>query len=168
MTLLPVLGFVEYGYMQYAFVADRFQYLAGIGVMAVVIGMATYGVGSLPDLWQKGALGVAVVTLVILGVLTWRQANIYRDDETLHRHIIALNPQARDAHLNLGIILYNQAQYEEALDIARVAVEQRPDFALAHVGLGAILNALGRFEEAETHLRRAIALDPQEKSATST
>ncbi len=164
-TLLPVLGFVEYGYMQYAFVADRFQYLAGIGVMAVVIGMATYGVGSLPDLWQKGALGVAVVTLVILGVLTWRQANIYRDDETLHRHIIALNPQARDAHLNLGIILYNQARHEEALDIARVAVEQRPDFALAHVGLGAILNALGRFEEAETHLRRAIALDPQEKSA---
>ena len=164
-TLLPVLGFVEYGYMQYAFVADRFQYLAGIGVMVVVIGMATYGVGSLPDLWQKGALGVAVVTLVVLGVLTWRQANIYRDDETLHRHIIALNPQARDAHLNLGIILYNQARHEEALDIARVAVEQRPDFALAHVGLGAILNALGRFEEAETHLRRAIALDPQEKSA---
>ena len=164
-TLLPVLGFVEYGYMQYAFVADRFQYLAGIGVMVVVIGMAAYGVGSLPDLWQKGTLGVAVVTLVVLGMLTWRQANIYRDNETLHRHIIALNPQARDAHLNLGIILYNQAQYEEALDIARVAVEQRPDFALAHVSLGAILNALGRFEEAEAHLRRAIALDPQEKSA---
>ena len=164
-TLLPVLGFVEYGYMQYAFVADRFQYLAGIGVMVVVIGMAAYGVGSLPDLWQKGALGVAVVTLVVLGVLTWRQANIYRDNETLHRHIIALNPQARDAHLNLGIILYKQARHEEALDIARVAVGQRPDFALAHVSLGAILNALGRFEEAEAHLRRAIALDPQEKSA---
>ena len=164
-TLLPVLGFVEYGYMQYAFVADRFQYLAGIGVMAVVIGIAAYGVGSLPDSWQKGVLGVAVVILVVLGMLTWRQANVYRNNETLHRHIIALNPQARDAHLNLGIILYNQARYEEALDIARVAVAQRPDLALAHVSLGAILNTLGRFEEAETHLRRAIALDPQEKSA---
>ena len=32
-TLSPVLGFVDYGYMQFAFVADRFQYLAGIGVM---------------------------------------------------------------------------------------------------------------------------------------
>ena len=29
-TLSPVLGFADYGYMQYAFVADRFQYLAGI------------------------------------------------------------------------------------------------------------------------------------------
>ena len=35
----------------------------------------------------------------------------------------------------------------------------------AHDYLGAILNALGRFEEAETHLRRAIALNPQEKNA---
>ena len=33
-TLAPVLGFVDYGYMQFSFVADRFQYLAGIGVLA--------------------------------------------------------------------------------------------------------------------------------------
>ena len=164
-TLLPVLSFIDFGYMRYAFVADRFQYLAGIGVMAVVIGAVAYGVGCLSPLWQKGARVVAAAVVPVLGVLTWQQASIWRDNETLNRHIIALNPQARSAHLNLGINLYKQARYEEALDIARVAVEQRPDFALAHVNLGAILNALGRFEEAETHLRRAIALDPQKKSA---
>ena len=164
-TLLPVLGFVDYGYMQFSFVADRFQYLAGIGILAIVIGMAAYGVGRLSDLWQKGALGVAVVALAVLGLLTWRQANLYRDHETLHRHIIALNPQARDAHLNLGILLYNQARYEEALEIARIAVEQRPDYSKTHAYVGAILNALGRFDKAETHLRRAIALNPQEKNA---
>ena len=164
-TLLPVLGFVDYGYMQYTFVADRFQYLAGIGVLAVVIGMAACGVGRLSDLWQKGALGVAAMALVVLGMMTWRQASVYRDNETLNRHIIALNPQARDAHLNLGILLYNQARYEEALEMARIAVEQRPDYSKTHDYLGAILNVLGRFEEAETHLRRAIALNPQEKYA---
>ena len=161
-TLSPVLGFVDYGYMQFAFVADRFQYLAGIGFMAVVIGSAAYGVRRLSGLWQKGALGIGVVVLVVLGLLTWRQASIYRDNETLHRHIIALNPQARDAHLNLGIILYNQGQYEEALDAARIAVEQRPDYSRTHANLGAALNELGRYEEAELHLRRAIALNPQE------
>ena len=36
-TLSPVLGFVDYGYMQFSLVADRFQYLAGIGVMAVLM-----------------------------------------------------------------------------------------------------------------------------------
>ena len=164
-TLLPVLGFVDYGYMQFSFVADRFQYLAGIGILAIVIGMAAYGVGRLSDLWQKGALGVAVVALAVLGLLTWRQANLYRDHETLHRHIISLNPQARSAHLNLSMALYRQARYGEALEAARVAVEQRPDYSKAHANLGEILNALGRFEEAEAHLRRAIALNPQEKNA---
>ena len=163
-TLSPVLGFVDYGYMKYAFVADRFQYLAGIGVMAVVIGAAAYGVRRLSGLRQKGALGVAAMALVVLGLLTWRQANIWRDDEILNRHIIALNPQARNAHRHLGKALYNQGRYEEALDVARVAVEQRPDYFKAHVTLGLILTALDRLEEAETHLRRAIALNPKVNS----
>ena len=165
MTLLPVLGFVDYGYMQFAFVADRFQYLAGIGIMVVVIGSIACGVGRLPGLWQKGALGVAAVVIVVLGLLTWRQASIWRNSETLNRHIIALNPQARSAHFNLSKALYNQKRYEEALEMARVAVDQRPDYSKGHANLGAIFNALGHFEEAETHLRRAITLNPQEKGA---
>ena len=164
-TLSPVLGFVNYGYMEYAFVADRFQYLAGIGVIAVVIGSAAYSVRGLPGLWQKGALGVAAVALVVLGMLTWRQASVYRDNETLNRHIIALNPQARSAHLNLGDALYKQGRYEEALEATRVAVEQRPNHFKTYANLGAILVKPGRFEEAETHLRRAIALNPQARGA---
>ena len=160
-TVSPVLGFVDYGYMNYAFVADRFQYLAGIGVMAAIIGAIAYGVGRLPDLWQKGALGIAVVTIVVLGLLTWRQANIWQDEETLNRHIIELNPQARNAHRHLAKALSNQGRYEEALDPARVAVEQRPEYYKAHVTLGLIFVELSRFEEAETHLRRAVELNPE-------
>ena len=162
-TISPVLGFVDYTYMKYAFVADRHQYLAGIGVMAVVIGSAAYGVRRLSSMWQKGALGIAAVVLVVLGTLTWRQASIYRDDETFNRHIIALNPQARNAHRHLGIALYEQGRYEEAIDSFRVAAEHRPNYAKVHSNLGMVLNKLERFEEAETHMRRAIALDPKTK-----
>ena len=160
-TLLPVLGFVDYGYMEYAFVADRFQYLAGIGFMAVVIGAASYSVCLLPSMWQKGALGAAAVVIVVMGLLTWQQASIWRNKETLWRHVVTLNPQARNAHLSLSKALYRQERYAEALEAARVAVEQRPDYYNTHATLGAILNALGRFEEAETHLRRAITLHLQ-------
>ena len=151
--------------MNYAFVADRFQYLAGIGVMAVVIGVAAYGIRRLPSLWQKGVLGVAAVALIVLGLLTWRQASIYRDNETFYHHIIALNPQAQYAHLNLGAAFYKEGRYEEALAAYRVAVAQRPNYAKVHVALGSALNKLRRFEEAETHLRRAIALNPQAENA---
>ena len=163
-TLSPILGFVDYGYMNYAFVADRFQYLAGIGVMAVVIGAAACGAGRLPDLWQKGVLGVTAVVIVVLGLLTWRQANIWKDEETLNRHIIELNPEARNAHRHLAKALSNQERYEEALEPALIAVEQRPDYFRAHVTLGLILVELSRFEEAETHLRRAIELNSETHS----
>ena len=161
-TLSPTLGFVDYGYMEYAFVADRFQYLAGIGLMAVVIGAAAYGIHRLSGFWRKSALGGAAVVLILLGLLTWRQASVYRDDETFYRHIIALNPRAWSVHLNLGDALYNQGRYEEALEAALVAVEQDPDSFKAHLNLGSVLSELDRFEEAENHLRRAIALNPQD------
>ena len=162
-TLSPVLGFVDYNYMIYAFVADRFQYLAGIGILTVVIGSATYGVGRLSSIWQKGSLGIAAMVLVVLGMLTWKQASIYGDEETFNRHIIALNPLARNAHRHLGNALYKQGRYEEALDAYRVAAEQRPNYAKVHGNLGMTLNKLERFEEAEAYLRRAIALDPKTK-----
>ena len=160
-TLSPVLGFVDYSYMKYAFVADRFQYIAGIGVIAVVIGTASHGVRHLPDLWQKGARGGAAVVIVVLGLMTWRQSGIWRDGETLNRHIIAHNPQARSAHLNLGNALHRQGRYEEAVAAYRVAIQRRPDYFKAHSSLGASLYQLGRYKESEKHLRRAIALNPQ-------
>ena len=162
-TLSPVLGFVDFTYMKYALVADRFQYLAGIGIMVVVIGSAVHGVGRLSDIGQKAAAGLAVVILVALGMMTWRQASIYRDDETFHRHIIALNPKAPNAHRHLGNSLYKQGRYEEALKAYRIAADQRPNYAKVHSNLGMALNKLRRFEEGEIHLRRAIELDQSAK-----
>ena len=163
-TLSPILGFVDHGYMLYAFVADRFQYLAGIGVMGVVIGSAAYGIGCLPGLWQKGALGVAAVALAVLGMLTWRQASVYRDNETLNRHIIALNPQARYAHLNLSKALDKQARYEEALEAARTAVAKHPD-SPTYFNLGTVLYKQARYEEALEAMRVAIAKRPNYAAA---
>ena len=163
-TLSPVLGFVDYGYMQFAFVADRFQYLAGIGVLAVVCGAAAHGVRRLSDLWQQGARVVAAMVIVVLGLLTWQQASIWRDNETLWRHVIAHNPHARDAHANLGRALDKQGRYTEAVDAYRIAIKQFPYIAKVHENMGKTLTKLDRFEEAEKHLRHAIAVRPQKPS----
>ena len=135
-TLGPMLGFVDYGYLQFSLVADRFQYLAGIGMLAVLIGAAAHGVGRLPHGYRRGALGLAAAVVVLLGVLTWRQAGICRDEVTFFSHVVALNPAARDAHLNLGSALFEADRFDEGLAVSRIAVEQRPDSAgaLANVG----------------------------------
>ena len=164
-TLGPVLGFVDFGYLQFSFVADRFQYLAGIGVLAVVIGGAAHGVGKLPEGYRKGALVLAAVVVVALGALTWRQAGVYRDEVTLFGHVVAHNPRARDAHLNLGSALFEADRFDEGLAASRIAVQQRPDSAGALANVGRALIHFERFAEAEEHLRRAVRHDPRSTTA---
>ncbi len=164
-TLGPVLGFVDYGYLQFSFVADRFQYLAGIGVLAVLIGGAAHGVTKLPDGYRRGALGLAAAVVVVLGALTWRQSGIYRDEITLFSHVVAHNPYARDAHLNLGNALIEAGRNEDGLAASRIAAEQRPDSADAHSNLALAQMNLERFDASAESLRRALELDPRHKSA---
>ena len=162
-TLSPVLGFVNHGYMDYSFVADRFQYLAGIGVLAVLIGAAAHGAGRLPAQFKSGATGLVAVVLALLGTMTWSQAGVYRDKITFFRHIVSLNPEARSAHFNLSHALGVAGRTEEALPPARIAVEQRPDDARALCMLGSVLIHLERFVEAEETLGRALEIDPEHK-----
>ena len=160
--LSPTLGFIDYGYMRYSFVADRYQYLAGIGAIVFFVAATVCGVSRLPDVLRKVARGTAVALLVLLGVATWNHAAVYKDEITLFRHVISLNPQAYTAHLNLAYaLLHSEGGSEEALAAAREAVKKRPLYYSSHNVLGAALSGLGRHEEAEVHLRRAVEINPR-------
>ena len=162
-TLSPVLGFVNYGYMQFSFVADRYQYLAGIGPLAVIIGAAAWGLTKLSETAGKGALCLALAVLALLGTLTWRQASIYRDEITFFNHVISHNPTARNAHLNLGKALFESGRREEGLAAIRTELKLRPDFFKAHYSAGLMFMHLGRLDESEKHLRRALELNPNNR-----
>ena len=162
-TLAPALGFVDYGYMQYSLAADRFQYLAGIGVMAVIIGAAVHGASRLSGGLKMTATGLLMVLLAILGATTWRQAGIYRDDLTYFSHIVSLNFMARNAHLNLSKALMKAGRLEEALATARIYLKKRPDEAHSYTWVGEILANLKRMDEAEESFCRALEIDPSRK-----
>ena len=163
-TLAPTLGFVDYNFMLFTFVADRYQYLACSGVIAVVIGAAAARGGAagharrVRDTALKGALVASL--LALLGTLTWHQASLYQDGITFFNYVIARNPEARYAHLNLGNALLKWNQLEESLDSYRVAMEQLPDDHKSHFGAGLALYQLDRLDEAEEAFRRALELNP--------
>ena len=163
-TLSPTLGFVDHTYMLFAFVADRYQYLAGIGVMAVLVGTAVVLATRAPGHWRAAAAGGAAVLLLLLGALTWRQAGIYRDQLTFFQHVVALNPSAVGAHLNLAQALIDEGRLEEAAVAGRTAVAQDPDAYDPRINLAIALAELGRFDEAEAHLRRALEIAPAQSA----
>ena len=174
-ALSPVLGFVDFGYMRFSFVADRYQYLAGIGLIAVLAGVAgracQRGLGTLPAHRTRparltiGAAGAAI--LAVAGLLTWNQAGLYRDPGTFFTHVIAHNPQARSAHRNLGNYLLAEGRYGEAHAAYQIALEREPDTPELFVSIAALLSKQGRKEEAIAHYRKALRLNPQDRTAMS-
>ena len=162
-TLSPVLGFVDYGYMQFSFVADRYQYLAGCGFLAVLISAGAHGAGRLRGRSRIAVHAVAAVAVGVLAAKTWTQGRVYRDEITLFQHIVSVNPNARDAHLVLAGALASAGRHEESVAASRIAVEQWPDSAKAHANLGRALAGLGRVDEAEESLRRARELDAHDR-----
>ena len=166
-TLSPVLGFVDYGYMQYSFVAERYQYLAGLGIIILVVAMATRSAGKWKGAGRWATLGLVGLLLVLMGTLTWRQANIYRDVITFNSHILALNPAARFAHVNLAKGLFDRGRLDEALAAAQIAVDKGAVPAEAHTALGATLGGVAaiRRSRASSAARRGTQAGLQDASA---
>ena len=160
LTLSPVLGFVDFGFMRIAFVADRFQYLAMIGPLAVLTGVAVHCAGRLPPRGRAVAMAVATVALVALGALSWRQSGIYRDDLALARHVAAAQPRHYFGQAMLSQRLVDAERYDEGLAAARRAVDfseglRGADRSAPHIVLGRALLAQDRPVEAEAAFRRA-------------
>ena len=165
-TLSPVLGFVDYGYMEFSFVADRYQYLASIGVIVAIVGSAMHLASRLADRARLGATAAGTVVILLLASLTWRQSGIYKDDITFYRHIAGLHPEAHRVQYNLGNALLNEeGRIDEAIEAFRGALAVNPRDADARTNLGLALSKAGDEEGAEEQYRLALEIDPKHADA---
>jgi tetratricopeptide (TPR) repeat protein len=159
-TLAPVLGFVNIYFMRYSLVADHYQYVSLIAVIALVLSALRAGLQGVSGghRWPSFALATAVVLL--LGALTWQQSQAYEDAETLWRDTLRKNPGAWMAHSNLGNWLVTRGELNEAVDHYRAALRFKPDYAEVHNNLGNALALQGKADEAIEHYRQALQLRP--------
>jgi len=159
-SVAPALGFIPHFLMRYFFVADHFQYLASIGVIALAVGSAATLVKRIPAL-RPVAIGAAVLVVAVLGMLTWKQGHAYDDEATLWRDTLTKNPESWVAHHNLGQILLVERRYAEAAEHLEQALRIDPGLAEAHNNLGLAAERLGRTAEARSHYLEALRLDPR-------
>ncbi len=160
-TLAPALGFVNVYPMRYSFVADHFQYLASLGVIALAAGAAASVAQRLGPRARRAALAVPAVVLLVFGVKVWRQSLIYDDLETLWRDTLAKSPTAYIASNNLGVELGRQGRGLEAIPHLELAVRQRPDDAQCRTNLANAYADVGRLDEALQVYAVALELDPR-------
>lgn len=158
-TLFPVLGFFNVYYFTYSFVADHFQYLASLGVITLVSAGIANGLAHLKKPLRYVGEAICVVLLVVLAALSWQQSPMYADIVTLYKSTIERNPDCWLAHNNLGKVLADGDNQEEAMAHYRSAIRIKPDFAHAHNNLGIVLSRVGRLPEALSEYRTAISLN---------
>jgi tetratricopeptide (TPR) repeat protein len=158
-ALIPVMGFADIYFMKYSLVADHYQYLALIAVLAWV--SAVWWGGAAAKLGQVRFIAAGAVVALLTG-LTWRQTHLYRDAETLYRISLRQNPDCWPAENNLGIIANEASQPVAAFAHFARALDLNPDFAEAHYNLGRLLKLMpdgaGR---ALPHFTRAVELNPR-------
>lgn len=157
--LAPALGFTDVGFMKFSLVSDHYQHLALIGP-AVFVGAAfAAGLGRLASSIRPTLLGLGVIGLVCLGVLSWRQNEIFADPERLYRTALERNPASSLAHNNLAILLSDRpGKDEEAIREYQAALRADPTMAEAHFNLGNLYlqkrrDAAAALAEYETALR---------------
>jgi tetratricopeptide (TPR) repeat protein len=165
--LFPVLGFVNVYPFVFSYVADHFQYLASLGMIAFLAAAATRGFALLS--WPRwSGPTVAAGVLLILGGLTWRQSGMYRDGFALYETTLARNPSSWVAHLNLGTALDEAGETEKGLPHLQRALELKPGFPETLNSLGNVLNRLGRPREALPLLEQAVRNQPRFATAHNT
>ena len=166
-TLLPVLGFVNVYPFVFSYVADHFQYLASLGMIAFLSAVIVRGFERLRAPRWSGPAAAAGL-LVVLSVLTWRQSEMYRDVFSLYETTLARNPSSWVAHLNLGTALTDASRPLEGLPHLQRALELKPDHPETLNSLADVLNRIGRSNEGLPLLDRALRLQPRFAAAHNT
>lgn len=170
-TLFPALGFVNVYPMRFSFVADHFQYLASIGIIAAVI--ATIARSGRWVHWPIGRIA-ASATLATFALLAYTRCLIFADSVTLWSDAQAKNPDSWMVHTNLGASLMDRAEAE--MNHRQMLLAAR-DFSAAQLQLEQAheirsnivepLTNLARIEELQLHylaaerwLRQALDINP--------
>jgi protein O-mannosyl-transferase len=159
-SLAPVMGFADIGFMQYSLVADHYQHIAIIGVIALAA--AGY------SLWHRNASKeaalaasvIAIFAVATLGFLTWRQSALYTDAKKLYQATLEKNPDCWFIQLNLGGEFYIEGRKKEAVEYYLKALTLKPDVFRAYYNLGTLSVDEGRVPEAIDYFRKAIKSNP--------
>ena len=164
MTLLPNLAnFTRLDTSTILFASDRYVYLASIGIF-LLISMGVITLYRQKFLLAKViSLTLALSTISMCAVFTYRQSLFWQSPRTLMMHMITIDPDAHMALTILGVGELNDGHITEAVTHLRTASALAPDFETPHTHLALALLKQGNSAEAIRTLN-----DVLQKSPTST
>jgi len=160
LALLPVMGFTDVTYMRNSLVADHYQYIAIIGIVALAAAAVYCGSQRrAPALQHAVNIGAGCLIGALL-ILTRQQAALYANAMTLYTSTAEHNPNSDLIQLNLGVEHYKAGEINDAVEHFQAALRINPSNDPAHMDLGTALINLGRLDDAIQQFQEVLRLKP--------
>lgn len=156
-TLVPVIGIVQVGSQS---MADRYTYVPYFGLFVMLV----WGIG---DLFEKFAVNINILralsgaALIVFAVLSFWQTSLWRDNETLYKHTLAVTgPNYLISH-NLCYTLTFEDRLDEAEPYCRDSLRVKPDYFEGYNTLGILELKRGQYAKSEQHFQEVLRLAPK-------
>jgi tetratricopeptide (TPR) repeat protein len=166
-ALLPALGLVDAYIFQFSLVFDHFQYLAGLGPLALagaaLIWLSNSIMPRKPSLQSALCAGL----LLILGMASWQRTWVYESEEAFWTDTLTRNPDSWMAHNNLGYALFRKGQVDDAVPHYQKALGIYPNYAKARNNLGVALFQKGQLNDAMAQFQKAVEINSNYAEAHS-
>jgi tetratricopeptide (TPR) repeat protein len=155
-VLLPVLGLAPFVYQYYSTTADRYMYMALVGVGIA----AAYGFSAIPNEKLRIVFGIFACWVVVMGCLSFCQSLTWSSGERLYVNDIAVNPRSAAAETNLADIFQKRGDYQVAQQHFLRAVQIEPTRAFFQDNLAQNMVKMGDTADAEAHFEKTITENP--------
>jgi len=109
-TLIPVIGLVQVGDQA---MADRYTYLPSIGIAV----MLSWGIPLFfprAEIRKKILFPAAMIIIILLMMLTWRQCGFWENSMTISRHTLKATKNNYKMHHNMGTSFFKEGRIKEA------------------------------------------------------
>jgi protein O-mannosyl-transferase len=156
--LVPVIGLVQVGGQA---LADRYVYLPLLGVLVIIVG----GAREICFKYQVPERAIpffAAFLFLLCAVRARSQVSVWRDDQSLFEHALAVTKNNYVADLDLGYWYSKNGRPDRALAYYNEARHMAPDDPTALYDVGNAFAKLGHWEEAIQAYRHALEITPNQ------
>lgn len=168
-VLLPLSHLIKLGRQA---AADRYSYvacmgwaiLAGAGLLAAWRATSS---GRMDRFTFKAIAAASVIACVLLGALSWRQSQVWRDGLTLWSRAVQVCPDISTPHSNLAQELEARGDVTGAVRHLMKAIQIDPDDMTARINTAIIQAKPGAHRQAIQQLQWVIERDPNQPLAYS-
>ena len=166
-ALGPVIGLIHSGHQ---LTHDRYSYLPAIALSLLLGGAAgVFAREATAGAFRPSLVRALAVTGLVAGIglagLSFQQAQVWRNTDTLWRYAVDSEPDCSICHGNLGAYLGNRGLAEEALQHFERTLVIRPDNVKAYHHLGYIHAIKGEYKEAAASYEKYLKRHPNDADA---